>query len=47
MILRQPLHKESLFVIDQPGMALPSEHITIKRRRDDEPVEALCKYPYR
>lgn len=24
-------------------MALPPEHITIKRRRDDEPVDTLCK----
>ena len=24
-------------------MALPPERITIKRRREDEPVEALCK----
>ena len=23
-------------------MALPPERITVKRRRDDDPVEALC-----
>lgn len=24
-------------------MALPPQHITVKRRRDDEPVDTLCK----
>ena len=37
------LHKIPTLVNFELDMAIPPERITIKRRRDDEPVDTLCK----